>query len=133
MQTVMIYLAIAVFMLLIACINFMNLSTAGASQRAKEIGVRKVMGSDRQHLVFQFLSESFVAVCLAMILGGVMAKVAIPFFNDFADKSLSMRELLRPEILVSLGGFLLLVTFLGQTRKVTCCRAPPANLRRSGS
>lgn len=112
MQTVLIYLAIAVFMLLIACINFMNLSTAGASQRAKEIGVRKVMGSDRQHLVFQFLSESFVAVCLAMILGGVMAKVAIPFFNDFADKSLSMRELLKPEILISLGAFLLLVTFL---------------------
>jgi putative ABC transport system permease protein len=112
MQTVMIYLAIAVFMLLIACINFMNLSTAGASQRAKEIGVRKVMGSDQQHLVFQFLSESFVAVCIAMILGGVMAKIAIPFFNNFADKSLSMWVLLRPEILILLGFFLLLVTML---------------------
>ena len=112
MQTVMIYLAIAVFMLLIACINFMNLSTAGASQRAKEIGVRKVMGSDKQHLVFQFLSESFVAVCIAMILGGVMAKIAIPFFNDFADKSLSMSVLFRPEILISLGALLLLVTVL---------------------
>jgi putative ABC transport system permease protein len=112
LQTVMIYLAIAVFMLLIACINFMNLSTAGASQRAKEIGVRKVMGSDKQHLVFQFLSESFVAVCIAMIIGGIMAKVAIPFFNDFADKSLSMRELIQPEILISLGAFLILITFL---------------------
>lgn len=111
-QTVMIYFAIAMFMLLIACINFMNLSTAGASQRAKEIGVRKVMGSGRQHLVFQFLSESFVAVCIAMILGGLMAKVAIPFFNDFANKSLSMEELLRPEILISLVAFLFLVTFL---------------------
>ncbi|WP_111672253.1 ABC transporter permease [Algoriphagus litoralis] len=112
MQTVMIYLAIAVFMLLIACINFMNLSTAGASQRAKEIGVRKVMGSDQQHLVFQFLSESFVAVCIAMILGGLMAKIAIPFFNDFADKSLSMSVLVRPGILISLGALLLLVTIL---------------------
>ena len=111
-QTVLIYCAIAVFMLLIACINFMNLSTAGASQRAKEIGVRKVMGSDKQNLIFQFLSESFVAVCIAMILGGLMAKIAIPFFNDFADKSLSMSVLFRLEILISLGALLLLVTVL---------------------
>lgn len=111
-QTVLIYCAIAVFMLLIACINFMNLSTAGASQRAKEIGVRKVMGSDKVNLVFQFLSESFVAVCIAMVLGVVMAKIAIPFFNDFAEKSLSIRSLLHPEFLISLGGLVLIVTIL---------------------
>ncbi|HSF55995.1 MAG TPA: FtsX-like permease family protein, partial [Algoriphagus sp.] len=111
-QTVLIYCAIAIFMLLIACINFMNLSTAGASQRAKEIGVRKVMGSDKQNLVFQFLSESFVAVCIAMVLGGLMAKIAIPFFNDFAEKSLSLEALLQPEILISLGALLFLVTIL---------------------
>lgn len=111
-QTVLIYCAIAIFMLLIACINFMNLSTAGASQRAKEIGVRKVMGSDKQHLVFQFLSESFVAVCIAMILGGLMATIAIPFFNDFAEKSLSMMALVQPEILISLGALVFLVTIM---------------------
>lgn len=111
-QTVLIYCAIAVFMLLIACINFMNLSTAGASQRAKEIGVRKVMGSDKRHLVFQFLSESLVAVCIAMVLGGLMARIAIPFFNDFADKSLSMGVLFQPGILLALGGLLLLVTLM---------------------
>ncbi len=111
-QTVLIYCAIAVFMLMIACINFMNLSTAGASQRAKEIGVRKVMGSDKQDLVFQFLAESFVAVCIAMVLGLLMARFAIPFFNDFADKSLSMSVMMQPGILISLGALLLLVTVL---------------------
>jgi putative ABC transport system permease protein len=111
-QTVLIYCAIAVFMLLIACINFMNLSTAGASQRVKEIGVRKVMGSDKRHLIFQFLAESLVAVCIAMILGGVMAKVALPFFNNFAEKSLVMRSLLEPAVVLALGAMLLLVTIL---------------------
>lgn len=111
-QTVLIYCAIAVFMLLIACINFMNLSTAGASQRVKEIGVRKVMGSDKRHLIFQFLAESLVAVSIAMILGGVMAKVALPFFNNFAEKSLVMRSLLEPEVVLALGTMLLLVTLL---------------------
>jgi putative ABC transport system permease protein len=111
-QTVLIYCAIAVFMLLIACINFMNLSTAGASHRVKEIGVRKVMGSDKRHLVFQFLAESLVAVCIAMMIGGVMAKTALPLFNNFAEKSLAIRSLLQPGIMLTIGGMLLLVTLL---------------------
>ena len=111
-QTVLIYCAIAVFMLLIACINFMNLSTAGASQRAKEIGVRKVMGSGRQDLVFQFLSESLIAVCIAMVLGILMAKLALPFFNNFADKSLSLVYLIQPVVLISLLALVVLVTLM---------------------
>lgn len=111
-QTVLIYCAIAVFMLLIACINFMNLSTAGASQRAKEIGVRKVMGSGRQDLVFQFLSESLIAVCIAMVLGTLMAKLALPFFNNFADKSLSLVYLIQPVVLISLLALVVLVTLM---------------------
>lgn len=112
LQTVLIYCAIAVFMLLIACINFMNLSTAGASQRVKEIGVRKVMGSDKQYLIYQFLSESFVAICFAMILGILMASIAIPYFNDFANKSLSVWGFISPEYMVGLGLLTLLVTLL---------------------
>lgn len=112
MQTVLIYCAIAVFMLLIACINFMNLSTAGASQRAKEIGVRKVMGSGKQDLVFQFLSESLIAVFIAMVLGLLFAKLALPFFNDFADKSLSLAFLFQPIVLLSLFALILLVTLM---------------------
>ncbi|WP_268035327.1 ABC transporter permease [Algoriphagus sp. PAP.12] len=112
MQTVMIYCAIAAFMLLIACINFMNLSTAGASQRLKEIGVRKVMGSDKQQLIYQFLSESFLAICLAMILAFVMASIAVPFFNDFSDKSLTVLSLLDPLFLGIIGLLILLVTLM---------------------
>lgn len=111
-QTVLIYCAIAVFMLLIACINFMNLSTAGASQRAKEIGVRKVMGSGKQDLVFQFLSESFIAVCIAMVLGLVLAKLALPFFNDFADKAISLGYLFQPAVFISLLVLILFVTLM---------------------
>ncbi len=112
LQTVMIYCAIAIFMLLIACVNFMNLSTAGASQRAKEIGVRKVMGSGKQDLVFQFLSESFIAVCIAMVLGLLMGKLALPFFNDFTDKSLSLGFLFQPVVLLILLALILLVTLM---------------------
>lgn len=112
MQTVMIYCAIAAFMLIIACINFMNLSTAGASQRLKEIGVRKVMGSDKQHLIYQFLSESFLAICLAMILAFVMASSVVPFFNDFADKSLSVWSLANPLYLGIIAMLILLVTLM---------------------
>src|SRR5690606_23530936 len=111
-QTVLIYCAIAVFMLLIACINFMNLSTAGASQRVKEIGVRKVMGSDKKDLIFQFLAESLVAVCIAMVIAGAMVKIALPFFNSFVDKSLEMSLLLEPSVVLSVGLMLLLVTLL---------------------
>ncbi|WP_026967507.1 ABC transporter permease [Algoriphagus terrigena] len=112
MQTVLIYCAIAAFMLLIACINFMNLSTAGASQRAKEIAVRKVMGSGKQDLVFQFLSESLIAVSIAMVLGIVAAKLALPFFNDFADKSLSLGFLFQPLVVLALLALILLVTLM---------------------
>ena len=112
MQTVLIYCAIAVFMLLIACINFMNLSTAGASQRVKEIGVRKVMGSDKQHLIYQFLSESFLAICFAMVLGILMTSITLPYFNDFAGKSLSVWSLFQPGFLIALGALILMVTML---------------------
>lgn len=111
-QTVWIYSAIALFMLLIACVNFMNLSTAGASQRVKEIGVRKVMGSDKQHLIYQFLSESFVSICIAMLIGLMLATLAIPYFNDFAGKELNAWEFMQPEYLLILGALILLVTLL---------------------
>ncbi|WP_192348971.1 ABC transporter permease [Algoriphagus sp. Y33] len=112
LQTVLIYCAIAVFMLLIACINFMNLSTAGSSQRSKEIGVRKVMGSGKQDLVFQFLSESLIAVFIAMVLGLLLAKLALPFFNGFADKSLSLGFLFQPVVFLTLLALILLVTLM---------------------
>lgn len=112
LDTVLIYCAIAVFMLLIACVNFMNLSTAGSSQRIKEIGVRKVMGSDKKNLIWQFLAESFVSILLAMGLGLVFCAVVLPFFNEFSSKSLALSSLVSPGYFFALSVLLLLVTLL---------------------
>jgi putative ABC transport system permease protein len=83
--------AVAVFILFIACINFMNLSTARSANRAKEVGVRKVMGSMRSHLVRQFLTESILITVFSFILALGVAYVALPFFN-----SVSQLELVLP-------------------------------------
>jgi putative ABC transport system permease protein len=77
---------IAVFMLIVACINFVNLSTASASRRAKEVGVRKVAGSGRFQLISQFLSESVCITMIALIIAFVLIKLALPVFNDLSGK-----------------------------------------------
>lgn len=102
--------AIALFMLLVACINFMNLSTAGASKRTKEVGVRKVLGSGKTHLVRQFLTESFLLSLLAMALALVLVIVALPFFNQLAGKQLVFNFLSQPLLL---PGMLLLTLIVG--------------------
>ncbi|WP_077923205.1 ABC transporter permease [Spirosoma sp. 209] len=89
-QYVYIFGAIAVFMLLIACINFMNLSTAGASKRAKEVGIRKVLGSVRQSLANQFLIESLLLTMIALVLAIGIVYLALPLFNDLAGKTLTL-------------------------------------------
>ncbi|HEV8514855.1 MAG TPA: ABC transporter permease, partial [Cyclobacteriaceae bacterium] len=81
---------IAVFILVIACINFMNLSTARSSNRAKEVGVRKVMGSLRAHLVRQFLTESILVTLLSFVIAVGLAYLLLPFFNDLSSKQLQL-------------------------------------------
>jgi putative ABC transport system permease protein len=81
---------IAVFILLLACINFINLSTAKSANRAKEVGLRKVVGSVRGHLIRQFLIESLSYSFISFGLGLVLVWVALPFFNVLANKSLSI-------------------------------------------
>ena len=82
--------SICLFILLIACINFMNLTTAKASQRAGEVGVRKSLGASRLTLVRQFLGESMVIVILAMLLSAVLVQATLPLFNQFTQKELSI-------------------------------------------
>ena len=79
---------IALFVLLIASINFMNLSTARSGKRAKEVGVRKVLGAEKRSLIFQFLGESIIMCCLALLLAVCLASVMLPFFNSLTQKSL---------------------------------------------
>jgi putative ABC transport system permease protein len=87
---VYLFSAIALFSLVIACINFMNLSTARSSNRAKEVGVRKVLGSLRSHLVRQFLTESVLLSISAFVLAIGIAFAVLPFFNSFAQIQLSL-------------------------------------------
>jgi putative ABC transport system permease protein len=87
---VYLFAAIALFILVIACINFMNLSTARSANRAKEVGVRKVMGSMRAHLVRQFLTESILVCIGAFSIAVALAYLALPVFNDLSQKSLAL-------------------------------------------
>ncbi|GAB3175604.1 ABC transporter permease [Telluribacter humicola] len=81
--------AVALFILLIACVNFVNLSTAQSANRAKEVGLRKVVGSQRGALVGQFLTESTLVTVIAFLFGIVLAALLLPFFNTLAGKELS--------------------------------------------
>jgi len=90
MNIVYLYSAIAVFILIIACINFINLSTAKSAKRANEIGVRKVFGSNKILLVKQFLSESVILCFIAIVFSVAIAELVLPWFNDLTDKNLSL-------------------------------------------
>jgi putative ABC transport system permease protein len=89
-QYVYIFLLIAVFILLIACVNFMNLSTARSSNRAREVGVRKVLGSARKHLIAQFLTESVLVTVIATVLAFILALFLLPVFNQLSGKALAI-------------------------------------------
>lgn len=107
-----IFSLIALFMLLIACINFINLSTASSSKRAKEVGIRKVLGSNKYQLVYQFLSESFMAIVLAMIVAFILVLIGLPFFNELSGKELLLGYLLKPSILALFFGLILIISLL---------------------
>ena len=87
---VYLFVAIALFILVIACINFMNLSTARSSARAKEVGIRKVMGSFRTHLIRQFLMESILLSFISFLIAVPLVSILLPFFNDLAARELVM-------------------------------------------
>jgi putative ABC transport system permease protein len=87
-----IFTSIAFFLLLIACINFMNLSTARSEKRAREVGMRKAIGASKSSLVGQFLSESMLMSVLGLVLAVVLIQLAIPFFNQVTGKQLSLLQ-----------------------------------------
>jgi predicted permease len=107
-----IFSLIAVFVLLIACINFINLSTAKASSRSKEIGIRKVVGADRQTMIVQFMSESMILVAMSMILALILVGLSLQLFNNVSGKEFALADLLHGKFIISyiiigiLAGFL---------------------------
>lgn len=96
---VRLFAIIAFFVLTIACINFMNLSTARASRRLKEIGVKKTLGANRKHLIFQHLGESVTMTILSLGLAYLLVLLLLPQFNDITDKNLSLN--LTPNLLIA--------------------------------
>ncbi|WP_184546941.1 ABC transporter permease [Mucilaginibacter sp. FT3.2] len=89
-QYVWLFGVIGLFVLLLACINFMNLSTARSEKRAKEVGIRKAIGSLRSQLIYQFFTESLLFVILSLALSILLVQVSLPFFNSVSDKSMSV-------------------------------------------
>jgi putative ABC transport system permease protein len=111
-QYVYIFSAIAAFILLIACVNFMNLSTARSSNRAKEVGVRKVLGSLRRHLIAQFITESTLISFFSMVLALLLAWGLLPYFNQLAAKEMSIGLFSRPWLAPSLLALVIVVGLL---------------------
>ena len=111
-KSIYIFAGVAIFMLLIACINFINLSTAAATKRNKEIGVKKVLGSQRRQLIHQFLTESFISTAGATTLAAVLVALGLPLLNEFSGKHLEASFLLTPKVLLVLFSLGILITLL---------------------
>jgi len=110
-QYVRLFSIVAIFILLIACINFMNLTTARSVKRAKEIGIRKVVGAIRYALIRQFLGEALVTVMLSVIVALLIAMLVLPQFNQFTGKHISL-PVDNPLFWLSIAGLLLITGFI---------------------
>lgn len=123
---------IAAFILLIACVNFINLSTAQAVNRAKEIGVRKVLGSNKFQLQLQFIAETFLIVTGAVMLASVITILTLPYINQLLELSLSFSPLTHPQIILFLLTVTILVTSLaGFYPSIVLSRFNPVNALKS--
>src|SRR6266496_3644909 len=111
-EFVYIFSAIALLILLIACVNFMNLSTARLSNRAKEVGVRKVLGSLKKNLVQQFLTESVLISSIALVSSILISWLLLRYFNQLSGKDIHASALFQPKMLVSLFVLMLIVGLL---------------------
>jgi putative ABC transport system permease protein len=123
---------IAAFILLIACVNFINLSTAQAVNRAKEVGVRKVLGSNKTQLQLQFIVETFLIVTSAVILAAVITLLALPYVNQLLELSLTFNILSNPVIILFLLAVTIVVTALaGFYPSIVLSRFNPVNALKS--
>jgi ABC-type antimicrobial peptide transport system permease subunit len=123
---------IAAFILLIACVNFINLSTAQAVNRAKEVAVRKVLGSNKSQLQIQFIVETFIIVTSAVILAAVATVLALPYVNQLLELSLSFNLFNNPAIILFLLALTIAVTaFAGFYPSIVLSRFNPVNALKS--
>ena len=101
---------IAVFLLILACVNYINLSTARATHRAKEIGIKKVVGSSRNGIITQFMAESTLLTCLAFLLGLLLILAVLPLFNQLMNRQYEFMAFLEPGYLVAMLLLIVLVS-----------------------
>lgn len=111
-QYVYIFSVVALLILLIACINYVNLATSRSLERAKEVGIRKVVGAHKGQLIGQFLGESFLFVFLSLIVSIAFSSWLVPYFNVLAGEELSVAPLFKADFLLLLGGLGLIITLL---------------------
>jgi putative ABC transport system permease protein len=111
-KNVYIFSAIAIFIILLACVNFMNLSTAQASKRAKEVGIRKVLGSVKKQLIGQFITEAVLYSLFAAIIAVAVVALVLPAFNQLANKTLSPTVLLNVRTSIGLVAIVLITGLL---------------------
>jgi len=103
------FLAIAVFILLIACINFMNLSTARSMKRAREVGLRKVVGAYRKQLIFQFIGESLILSFIGLLFALILVEIVLPVFNQLLEQELSLDLFRQANVFALLIGLAIIV------------------------
>ncbi|SFD89192.1 putative ABC transport system permease protein [Chitinophaga sp. CF118] len=111
-QYVYFFSIIGIFILAIACINYMNLATAQSDKRAKEVSMRKVAGAMRSQLIRQFLSESFLIILIAMLMAVIMVVLCLPLLNNLSQKELTIRDIISPGFIAALLGISLFTGML---------------------
>jgi putative ABC transport system permease protein len=114
MSYIYIFSIVAFFMLVIASINYMNLTTARSARRAKEIGIRKVVGSLKSQLVYQFLTESVTTTLFSLLLSVAAFVLLLPFFNSIAGKLLTVNSLLQPVTIICIAGYFIFCWVTGR-------------------
>ena len=107
---IFLFAAIAIMILVIACINYINLSTARAGKRGKEVGIRKVAGAERKQLISQFFSESIVLTLIAMFISILLIEITLPFFNQITSRQIEFNIISNP---IYLAGILIIAVFVG--------------------
>ncbi|WP_194972552.1 ABC transporter permease [Aquiflexum lacus] len=112
LSNIYVFSVIGIFILVIAMINFMNLSTARSMERAKEVGIRKSVGAGRKHLVFQFLGESIIIVFLAMLASIILVSSSMPLINGITGKELELARFISWQTVPALVGILFAVGIL---------------------
>lgn len=103
---------VGLLILVIACINYMNLSTARSMERAREVGMRKVLGAVRRQVFYQFIGESTIITCLSLVIALVIVNISLPTFNQLTAKQLVVSDIFSGELVIGIIGIFLLVSFL---------------------